>query len=116
MKEQVGRESNNVTSTSLSPSKKNMRRRSEESDQIEPVQGFSASLVFGNPISSKRIPAQQDDLTTDSGQVTGLALAEEAIIGEEGNVVEEECEKETGQGNEQCWLFSDRSTDPLKRG
>lgn len=99
---QVGRESENVKSTSLSPSKKSMRRSSEESDQIEPVQGCSASLVPGKPIDRNRIPAKLEDVAAGSGQVPGLNLAEKEIVGEDVNVVEEEREKDVGQVNEHC--------------
>lgn len=61
LKEQLGRESDNVTCTSLSTSKENMRRRSEENVQIEPIQGCSALLVSWNPIDYKKNPTQLKD-------------------------------------------------------
>lgn len=54
---QVGRESDSVTSSSPCLSKKSMTSRNKDSDQIKNVQGRSGSLVSGNLINSKTIPA-----------------------------------------------------------
>lgn len=89
-----------MKSTSLSPSERNMRSRSEDSDKIEHVHGCSASLVSVEPTDRKRILAQLEDVVAGSGQVPGLALKKEEIVGKEVNVVEDEREKEAGQGNE----------------
>lgn len=102
VKKQVVIELDNFMCNSLSPNKKNMRRGSDESDQIDLLQRCSASLVAGNPIVSNRIPSQLKDVTAGSGHVPCLALVQEEIVVEEVNVADEKREKEAVQSNDQC--------------